>query len=325
MQLPDFPPLPADFPRKIAVRHGLRIGGLSRLADLGIFNAIYLLGSRYVLRVPRDAPPFVGAIGKESVAVPAARAAGVRTPALVAFDDSLEILPVPYAIYERVRGDTLGLLDLRTKDTPAVWDEVGRDLARLHEGVSEDGPTAGLEPELRPDPRSLPDELASAGYFTSLEARWLSGWLERLAPVALAPLASRFLHGDLQTTNVMFGTQKGGPPFAAIDWEDVSVGPGAADVAWFVVGGLSMADRRERERELLEGYHRTLVGHGVPEYPFERLWEDYRTALLDRFVQAVLMAASPSVFTRRRRFGRALAERFIAASEDHRLIEGLRS
>jgi hypothetical protein len=66
----------------------------------------------YVLRVPRGAPPFVAAIRKESVAVPAARAAGVRTPALVAFDDSLDLLPVPYAIYEQVHGEALGLLDL---------------------------------------------------------------------------------------------------------------------------------------------------------------------------------------------------------------------
>lgn len=152
----------------------------------------------------------------------------------------------------------------------------------------------------------------------------LEGEMGRIS-LALQGPPRTLTHGDFRLANVMFGTQKGGPPFAAIDWEDVSVGPGAVDVAWFVVGGLSMADRRERERELLEGYHRTLVGHGVPEYPFERLWEDYRTALLDRFVQAVLLAASPSVFTRRRRFGRALAERFIAASEDHRLIEGLRS
>jgi aminoglycoside phosphotransferase (APT) family kinase protein len=74
---------------------------------------MYVLGGgEYVLRVPRDAPPFIAALRKESVAVPAAKAAGVRTPTLRAFDDSLDLLPVPYAIYERVRGETLGLLDL---------------------------------------------------------------------------------------------------------------------------------------------------------------------------------------------------------------------
>ena len=104
MQLPDFPPMSADTLEAIGERHNLRAGEISPLEDVGIFNSIYLVGSEYVLRVPRVAPPFVAAIRKESVAVPAALAAGVRTPALIAFDDSLDLLPVPYAIYERVHG-----------------------------------------------------------------------------------------------------------------------------------------------------------------------------------------------------------------------------
>ena len=175
----------------IGERHNLHAEDISPLEDVGIFNSIYLVGSEHVLRVPRDAPPFVAAIRKESVAVPAALAAGVRTPALVAFDDSLELLPVPYAIYERVHGETLGMLDFGPEDTPRIWHQVGRDLARLHEGVGEYGPVAGLECEPLPDPRPMPDELASAGYFTAEEARWLSGWLDLLSPFALAPLPRR--------------------------------------------------------------------------------------------------------------------------------------
>ena len=230
MQLPGFPRVPAEALSAITGRHGLEAKGFSRLRNAGIFNEIYLLGSGYVLRVPREAPPFVAAIRKEAVAVPAARVAGVRTPALIAFDDSLDLLPVPYAIYERVHGETLGLLDLEPMDTPDVWHEVGRDLARLHEGVSEDGPTAALEPEPLPDARLLPDELASAGYFTSLEARWLSGWLERLAPVALAPVARRFRHGDLQTTNVMI-RRAALEYLALIDWGACGWGDAAHDFA----------------------------------------------------------------------------------------------
>ena len=230
MQLPEFPQVSTEVLRAIAMRHGLEAKDFSRLRNVGIFNAIYLLGSEHVLRIPRDAPPFVEAIRKESIAVPAARAVGVRTPALVAFDDSLDLLPVSYAIYERVHGETLGLLDLEPTYTPGAWQDVGRDLARLHEGVSEDEPTAGLELEPLPDPRSLPDELASAGYFTSLEARWLSGWLERLAPVALAPVARRFRHGDLQTTNVMI-RRAALEYLALIDWGACGWGDAAHDFA----------------------------------------------------------------------------------------------
>src|SRR5918993_3718378 len=184
LHLPDFPLMPAETLDAIRERPDLRAGEISPSKDAGIFNAIYLVGNEYILRVPRDAPPFVAAISKESVAVPAARTAGVRTPALVAFDDSLDLLPVPYAIYERVHGETLGALDLGPEDTPRVWQRVGGDLARLHEGVGEYGPVADLECEPLPDPRPMPDELAAAGYFTFEEARWLSGWLEFLAPLA---------------------------------------------------------------------------------------------------------------------------------------------
>ena len=230
MQLPDFPPTPVETLEAVVERHGLRVGEISPSKEAGIFNAIYLVGSEYVLRVPREAPPFVAAIRKESVAVPAARAAGVRTPALVAFDDSLQLLPVPYAIYERVRGETLGALDLGPEDTPRAWQKVGGDLARLHEGVGEYGPVAGLECEPLPDPRPMPDELASAGYFTSEEARWLSGWLDLLAPFALAPLPKRFRHGDLQTTNVMVRPD---PPtyLALIDWGACGWGDASHDFA----------------------------------------------------------------------------------------------
>ena len=230
MQLPDFPQVSADVLRAISERHGLDAKGFSRLRNVGIFNAIYLLGSEYVLRVPRNALPFVDAIRKESIAVPAVRATGVRTPALVAFDDSLELLPVPYAVYERVHGETLGLLDLEPTDTPKVWNELGRDLALLHLGVSEDGPVSGLEPEPLPDPRPLPEELASAGHFTSMEARWLSAWLDRLAPAALTPVERRFRHGDIQTTNVM--VRAGSLDYLAlIDWGACGWGDPAEDFA----------------------------------------------------------------------------------------------
>ena len=65
MQLPDFPPMSSKTLEAIGERHNLRAGEISPLKDVGIFNAIYLVGGEYVLRVPRDAPPFVAAICKE--------------------------------------------------------------------------------------------------------------------------------------------------------------------------------------------------------------------------------------------------------------------
>jgi hypothetical protein len=67
LHLPDFPPMSSETLEAICERHDLRAGEISRFDDAGIFNAIYLVGNEYVLRVPRDAPPFVAAIRKESV------------------------------------------------------------------------------------------------------------------------------------------------------------------------------------------------------------------------------------------------------------------
>jgi hypothetical protein len=180
--LPDFPEVRPETLLSIARRHGLDVENFSLLPEAGVFNAIYLLGEDFILRVPRRHPAFVAAARKEAIAVPSARAAGVRTPRMLAFDDSLELLPVPYSIYERVHGETLGLLDQDPADTPGVWTELGRDLALLHTRVGKDGPVADLELEEMPDPRPWPGELAVEGYFSDTEARWLSGWLERLAP-----------------------------------------------------------------------------------------------------------------------------------------------
>jgi Ser/Thr protein kinase RdoA (MazF antagonist) len=76
----------------------------------------------------------------------------------------------------------------------------------------------------------MPDELASAGYFTSEEVRWLSGWLDLLAPFALAPLPKRFRHGDLQTTNVMVHPDPS-TYLALIDWGACGWGDAAHDFA----------------------------------------------------------------------------------------------
>ena len=162
--------------------------------------------------------------------MPAARRVGVRTPEMLAFDDALDLLPVPYSIYERVHGETLGLLDRDPAASPGVWRELGHDLALLHQGVAKDGPVAGLEMDQMPDPRPWPEELAQAGYFTATEARWLTAWLERLAPEALAPAPQCFLHGDSQATNVMVRADSL-EYLAVLDWGSCGWGDPAWDFA----------------------------------------------------------------------------------------------
>jgi aminoglycoside phosphotransferase (APT) family kinase protein len=232
MQLPEHTPVTEETVRAIVARHGLPAAGFAPLGQVGMINAIYLLGDDLVLRVPRDHPAFAAQARVEAIAAPAARAAGGRTPRIVAFDDSGEILPVPYLIVERVRGETLGLLAREPGDTPEVWRELGHDLALLHTGVGADDPAAALrtEPAGR-DPRELAEERAADGWFTALETRWLTAWLDRLAPAARAPVAPRCLHLDVQATNIM--VRRGGADYAALlDWGCAAWG----DPAWDFFG-----------------------------------------------------------------------------------------
>jgi aminoglycoside phosphotransferase (APT) family kinase protein len=230
MKLPAFPKVTRSILGAISLRHGVGARTFSRLPEIGIFNAIYAAGDDLILRIPRTHPAFTSAARKEAVVAPAARAAGVRTPALIAFDDSLDLLPVPYTIYQRIQGATLGLLDREPEDTPNLWREIGRDLALLHTGVPDAGAIAEIAGERLPDPRVLLDEIALEGYFTAMEARWLSGWLDRLAPAALAQMPRRLLHGDLQTTNIMVRDDSL-EYLALLDWGSAGWGDAAWDFA----------------------------------------------------------------------------------------------
>jgi hypothetical protein len=83
MNLPDFPTVSSDTLYMIGERHHLAGRTFKPLPSIGVFNAIYLVGDDLVLRIPRQHPHFVAALTKEAIAVPAARAAGVRTPRLI--------------------------------------------------------------------------------------------------------------------------------------------------------------------------------------------------------------------------------------------------
>jgi aminoglycoside phosphotransferase (APT) family kinase protein len=230
MDLPDFPVVSEDTARLISEIHGLGATTFARIPSIGVFNQVFRLGEDLILRVPRNDVLFISALAKEALAVQAARAAGVTTPRLVAFDDSLGLLPVPYAVYERVEGQPLELLGLDPAATPGPYRALGRDLARLHLGVRREGRIGALGAPYLPldDPRELPQELAAAGYFSAFEARWLEGWLERMPPLLQSPDTDRFLHGDTQATNVL--VRRDSLEYVAlIDWGGCGWGDPAID------------------------------------------------------------------------------------------------
>ena len=99
-----------------------------------------------------------------------------------------------------------------------------------------------------------------------------------LAALAAAP--ATLIHADLHLDNVLFRPPDGNPPVVVLDWQSISRGPAAVDVAAFVFGSLPPARRRSSVDGLLRDYHARLAGLGVAGYSLPQLREHCRWALL---------------------------------------------
>jgi hypothetical protein len=140
----------------------------------------------------------------------------------------------------------------------------------------------------------------------------------RLADVveALYERRQTLIHADLHLDNVIFGN---GRSVVVLDWQTVSVGPPAWDVALFLFGSLSVEDRRAAEAELLDRYVTLLSRHGVRNYSVRELRLDCVRALLVLLAGTIgwLTALDPAELSGRER---ALHD---AALTDGRLVSAL--
>ena len=189
-------------------------------------------------------------------------------------------------------------------------------------------------PRLGPDPQARQERYASqvGNFMAQFGSRVPPGILSlverlrsRLAAVA-GGLESRYqalIHADLHLDNMIFDSLGSGRPVTVLDWQTVSVGSPAWDVAMFLSGSLSIADRRAAEPDLFERYATHLSAHGVDGYSVEDLRLEYRLALLVLLAGVVnwLSALDPKDATSRERVLQqdALApeSRLVAALSDH--------
>lgn len=243
---PEMPPAvarPLEQLAAFAEAHGVGGRAIAPMQATGIANDIWALGDDLVMRVGRDWEEAWSDARTETVAVPAARRAGVRTPELVVFDLSRSILDAPVTVYRRVHGDTFGLVLDRRTDWSAALRGVGRDLARLHlEVTSVDDPDGWLDEPGSQDARGWLEACARAGLVGS-ERRLVERWIDRLEPAAHARVQPRFLHNDVHALNVM--VDRAGDYLALLDWGDAGWGDPAIEF------GTLTADRLA---SLLDGY-----------------------------------------------------------------------
>jgi len=122
-------------------------------------------------------------------------------------------------------------------------------------------------------PALPPDDADTLRAAAERTGSWLRG---HRAPFSL-------VHGDYRLDNLMFHPDR--PEVAALDWQTISVGHPARDLAYFVANSLTVADRRAHEESLIAAYHAAL---GVPGYSRDECREGYRAGMLHGPVITVL-------------------------------------
>ncbi|WP_328333563.1 aminoglycoside phosphotransferase family protein [Kribbella sp. NBC_00382] len=192
----------------LATRYSVPPDAIREVAG-GVANRAYTLGDDLFVRIPRSTE-FEQDLRKESTVIPAAIAAGVRTPAIVDFDTTRTLIDAPFMVLERVHGTDL--VD-GEPPSPSFWQEVGAQIALLHQAARPAGAPAD---DGGGDPRPTVDSLATRGYLDPSIATWLLSVFDHLATL-IPEQEPVLLHGDLAQQNLMTHDDQ---LQAIIDWGD---------------------------------------------------------------------------------------------------------
>ena len=189
----------------------------------GVANRIYATKD-VVIRVAKEHPEALRDARTESIAAPVAYEAGLLTPRLIVFDDSRDLLDRPYSIWERVHGETLGLISSDPHSMPNTWRQVGHQMSLLHVNVEQfEDPKKYLhEPERDLELKSLLEKLVSTDHFSKDLAEEISSLITELHPAVLEESRICFLHSDVKDMNIM--CTSGDELLALIDWGDAGWG-----------------------------------------------------------------------------------------------------
>lgn len=204
--------------QKVLARHGFTCTEAAPAAVQGAANDTWIAGD-WVVRFLKDSQ-YESDAYTESVAVPAARAAGIPTPRLIILDDSKEIWPAVVTVYERWPGTPASQAEL-APTFGAEWGELIADVQNRIRNVPD--PNRVLT---RPGPwptREALKDLEEAGY--SGLAPWRK-WAERLE-TAWTGHDQVFLHWDMKLDNLLVYDR--GHLSAVLDWGDAGWGDPALD------------------------------------------------------------------------------------------------
>ncbi|KAK3314042.1 kinase-like domain-containing protein [Apodospora peruviana] len=223
------------------------------------------------------------------------------------FGDPLEAWPV-----ERVRAGVEELSILHAK----TWGAKQKDFPWLKEGLSLREVILSMMVKPEWDKRFL-DEAAKPPVPEHLVDR------ERMIRAFKTLWATTneslrcVVHGDSHIGNT-FITPTGEPGF--LDFQGLHSYSALHDVTYFIVGALTVADRRAHEVELFEHYLATLHKAGGPKLEKDAVWEDYRKHHLHGFAWSL----TPPMMQPKAQVD-IMTERHCAAIVDHKSLELLES
>jgi aminoglycoside phosphotransferase (APT) family kinase protein len=89
----------------------------------------------------------------------------------------------------------------------------------------------------------------------------------------LEPDRFSLLHGDYRLDNLLFDPDR--TRVTVVDWQTLTVGLPARDLAYFMGTSLLPELRATAEAGLVDDYHRALVDRGVRDYDRQSCWQDY--------------------------------------------------
>ena len=241
-------PLPAlndEQLKAIIRRHGVAGEHVELIRSAGVINSVYLIDGRYVLRVPRRIGEGIRATYTESVVLPIVNRIGIRCPGLVAFDDALDIVDVPFTIQEFIDGAPLteSSQDARAR----VFRQLGTELALLH-GHLDEITAPSCRPEFTSlfarevplfirvgrgdrirsgDASRLLRDLRDSGNITAQQGSWFERTLSRLENLfEQATLYPSLLHRDITSDNIIVKEQR---LAALLDWGNAGRGDPVID------------------------------------------------------------------------------------------------
>jgi aminoglycoside phosphotransferase (APT) family kinase protein len=260
--------LDAKLVEALFAEHGIR-EAWAPLRATGVANHIYAT-CNVVLRLATDHPDAVPNARTEAIAAPVVWSAGILTPQLIAFDDSRRLVDRPYSLWERVHGETLGLVDLGLTRSGDVWHQVGRELSRLHRSVRTcPDPHRHLDtPIRRTDLAPLLRDAADGGYIDHACTKEIEQLIADLRPHLASEAVDCFIHNDLHGMNIMCSLE--GTLMALIDWGDAGWADPTLDFAEIPLSFMSDA---------LEGYC-SESPDGLGRFPQARFaWDKLHRAL----------------------------------------------